>query len=337
MPQSQPRIAIAVGGTGGHIHPAQALAEEFEQTLFIGGGLTTNPYFDRDRFEFEEVRAGRPVKGAMQILQGIRQSRAILKRFAPDVVVGFGSFYSFPVLMAAKCPIVLHEANTLPGRVIRYFAKKADAVALHFPVTARYLKGKRVHVGMPMTPLSPTDRDAARSHFGLQPTQRTYLVFGGSQGARPINAAFAEAMGSMQGQVIHLAGDPTSADSLRSLYRELGVRAYVAAYERRMDLAWGAADLAIMRAGAGSMAEMRAHRVPAIIVPWPGAADRHQEANADYAEAMGGALHLPQSQLSAAGLRSAIEGLDLRAMSRRLERLPTPKKSLAELIREVAP
>ncbi|MEI8365938.1 MAG: undecaprenyldiphospho-muramoylpentapeptide beta-N-acetylglucosaminyltransferase [Parachlamydiaceae bacterium] len=300
------KILIATGGTGGHIYPAIALAQQLikdcpdNRILFVGGGLSDNRYFDSNAFDSSTVSCGAftrkspisLVTACVNIGQGIWQSRTIIREFKPDVAVGFGSFYSFPPLIAAKLhsiPIVLHEANSIPGKVNRLLAPWAAAVGVHFPTTTDLLKGNCVEVGMPLRhgfQRGATSQAEAISHFGLSPDFPTLLIFGGSQGAQAINSRVFGALKLLSDrvpiQVIHIAGDAPSAESLQKIYKEAGIIASVKPYETRMDLAWQAADLAVCRAGAGTIAEQFEFEVPAILVPYPRAADNHQEYNADF-------------------------------------------------------
>lgn len=300
------KIMIATGGTGGHIYPAIALAQQLMQdssdheVLFVGGGLSGNRYFDPSVFNSSTVPCGAftrksPMalaKSCLNISHGIWQSRAIIRKFNPDVVVGFGSYYSFPPLIAAKLqsiPIVLHEANSIPGKVNRLLAPWAAAVGVHFPKTIDLLKGNCVEVGMPLRSgfqRGGTDPTLAASYFGLRPDRSTLLIFGGSQGAQAINSRVHGALKLLTDrvpvQVIHIAGDDQSAESLQKIYAQSGIHACVKSFETRMDLAWQAADLVICRAGAGTIAEQFEFEVPGILVPFPRAADNHQEFNADF-------------------------------------------------------
>ena len=150
------KVVITAGGTGGHLYPAQALAQQLKklspsrEVLFVAGGLLTSRFFNRDQFNFEEVACSpllsrnplKVLKGLKNLVRGTSQTVAILKRFKPDVVVGFGSFYTAPILLAAKwlkIPIILHEANSVPGKANQWLASFADTVAVHFPFNDRLL------------------------------------------------------------------------------------------------------------------------------------------------------------------------------------------------------
>ena len=160
-------ILITVGGTGGHVFPAMALAKQLVENnpsyniFIVGGGLKSNPYFNRNEFPFQEILCGsisllKPIaslKSLGRILKGIRHSRRLIQDFAPDIVIGFGSYHTLPTLIAAKMesiPIILHEANRIPGKVNRYLSRYAAATAVHFPDTNLRLKGKAVTAAIPL-------------------------------------------------------------------------------------------------------------------------------------------------------------------------------------------
>lgn len=309
------KILFAVGGTGGHLFPAQALARDLKEKhskleiLFGGGRLGSNLFFHRMQFPFREISSGsplrgNPVKAAFQIGRGILESLNLVNEFSPHLIIGFGSFYSFPLLVVArlkKIPYILVESNVLPGRVNRLFSSKAIFSAIQYEETGLALTGNTMPAKMPCWSqevqgvfLAPAD---ARKHYQLHPEYFTLLVFGGSQGAETINRAVAELKLDIPFQVLHLCGRNQDAEALSKRYQERGITACVKSFEEKMCIAWRAADLAICRAGAGSMAEMEAFQVPAILIPWPGASDMHQHKNAKIMEEIGGGRLLEESQI----------------------------------------
>lgn len=326
------KIIISVGGTGGHIFPALSLAKELQRVapdakiLFVGGNLETNAYFDKNAFFYRSVDCA-PLRGnlvkylkdAGSILRGWWQSRAIIKEFKPDLIVGFGSYYTLPTLLAAKMckvPIVLHEANSVPGKVNRLLARHAVVTGLHFPGAATLLEGKTVEVGMPLREgfrLGTVTRVQARDYFFLDHDKITLLVFGGSQGAQAINKLVSEALtGHYKGpleklQVLHLTGDKTQTATLEKAYQGLGIKACVKDFEKRMDYAWQSADLMISRSGAGTIAEEMEFEVPGILIPYPQASDFHQDKNADFmVNTVGGAVRFLEKDLTPAVLADRI-------------------------------
>ncbi len=317
------KIIMAVGGTGGHLFPAQALARQLRdnnipvQVLFMGAGLNSSRYFSSREFPSIEIESAtlfrRQISSLFpsfkRLLKGTWQSMRQLKKEKPALVIGFGSFHSFPVLMAAtfcKVPFVLFESNVIPGKVNRLFSRWAQWTAVQFEEAQDKLKGKAVVAEMPLWDkdrISASMREDAARYFNLREDVTTILVFGGSQGARSINRLFCEAMQAWEGrpqlQIIHLTGDVTSCHEALLCYRRLGIPAQVKVFEDRMPLAWRIADFAICRAGAATMAELLAHRVPSLLIPYPYASDNHQFYNAQImAQKIGGAMVIEEKNLS---------------------------------------
>lgn len=325
------KILFAVGGTGGHLFPAQALARELEgecEVLFGGGKLTTNPFFEKEQFSHKEVRGsspfrGNPLKAAYELSRGVGESLKILSEFSPDLLIGFGSFYSFPLLAAArikKTPYLLVESNVLPGKVNRLFSSKALLSAIQFEEAAPHLKGKPILAKMPLWSRGEGEKSKqeARAHFGLDPDLFTLLVLGGSQGAESINKAVASLELAFPYQVIHLCGKE---GTLKEQYEEKGIRAAVKPFEKEIHLAYQAADLTICRAGAGTLTELLAFEVPAILIPWPGASEDHQLKNARSFAKWGGAHLLQEGDIG--NLKREIEDLlgNLNEMKGKLEEI----------------
>ena len=309
------KIIIATGGTGGHVFPAEALASELiEQSYdvtFVGGRLSTNRYFHRNQFKFIEVPVSsffklNIVRSFWKIWRGFRESLQILTQLQPELVIGFGSFYTFPVLLAAKLkkiPIILFEPNAIPGKVNRLFSKWAALSAVQFAEAGKWLRGTTIEVKMPRNKRTLIDVSAAREYFYLKPDLFTFLVFGGSQGAKSINRLFSEAVCLIKDkatfQVLHVTGQTEPAEQLRKLYEQAGIPACVKAFEERMDIAWSAASAVVCRSGAGTVAEQMAYAVPGILVPFPQAADDHQTKNAQFIEEkVKGGITCPESDLT---------------------------------------
>lgn len=323
------KILIAAAGTGGHLFPAQAFAEELKDSeiLFVGGGLSSNRCFQKELFPFQEISTSplrkkglALIKSLWAIVKGVKQSFKILREFQPSVVVGFGSFHSFPMLLAALCkrvPIVLFESNSEPGIVNRLFSRWAVASATQFALASKKLSGKVVEVRMPLWKKegSASSIEEARAYFSLDPHKKTLLVFGGSQGAASINNFFCEsaaelAIAGKEFQVIHIAGNEKSAESARRMYARLGIPACVKEFENRMSLAWRAASLVVCRSGAATLSEQIAFEVPGILIPYPYATEGHQRKNAQFMEKqVGGAMTLLETDLDAQKLKKMIEEL----------------------------
>jgi len=306
-------LFIATGGSGGHIYPAIAVAEELSEDfdlLFIGGGLDKNPFFPRNHFNYVSLNAENfqkrtPFRFGKRFLASFLSSLRYIKHYRPVAIVGFGTVFSLPVMLAAKCtrcPIILHEANSRPGKVVRLISPYVHRVAIHFPDAEKHIKGNCLPCSMPLRKQltdGRSSKEKALAFFGLEEGRTTLLVLGGSQGALFINRLMrktAEHLFGGQWQVIHLAGKDKGIDQLKENYGQLGIPYYVREYEERMDLAWSAADLAVTRAGASSIAEQIEYSVPGVLIPYP-FAEKHQEFNADYfVSAVGGGVKLIQSE-----------------------------------------
>jgi UDP-N-acetylglucosamine--N-acetylmuramyl-(pentapeptide) pyrophosphoryl-undecaprenol N-acetylglucosamine transferase len=310
------KVLISAGGSGGHLLPAQQLGEkllvsnECSKILFAAKKLNEAPSFQREKFPFCEIDSGsmsgkKMVFSLWAIMKGFFQSLRLINSFGPDVVVGFGSYHTFPVLLAAKVlgkPIVLFGADTTLGKVNRFFARGAKAIAMQFPQ-----KGYKNVVQVPFLPwksFSKQDSNSARKELCLNPNYFTLLVFGGSQGASFINSALFKVVEILQNrgakfQVIHLTGSDQAQGELQYFYESRNIPAYVRKFEKNMALLYSAADLVISRSGASTIAELLNFEIPAILIPFPYASEGHQQKNADFfAKEVGGAIHLPELRIN---------------------------------------
>lgn len=353
-----PKIIFAAGGTGGHLFPAQKLANELGaqniEVLFAGSGLKENRYFKQTVYAYEEICSSTPFKGNIfracaRVLKGIFLSFKLLKRHKPAAVIGFGSFHSFPVLCAAvwkKIPILLFEPNAVPGKVNRFFSRWAQVTLIQFSEAQKLLKGESVQVKMPTVGAQKVGKQLARDYFYLQPDRFTFLIFGGSQGARAINHLFSAAIEQLSldkssFQVIHITGKQESAAQLRQVYEKAGILSCVKTFEERMELAWSAADLVICRAGAATVAELIAFEIPGILIPYPFATDDHQTRNGLFVEQeVKGALLFQERDLSVEKLKTILQEM---ISSSKLEEMrlalscfkrEEQKPSLADVVRQ---
>jgi UDP-N-acetylglucosamine--N-acetylmuramyl-(pentapeptide) pyrophosphoryl-undecaprenol N-acetylglucosamine transferase len=350
------RIVFAAGGTGGHIVPAIAVAEELRarvsglEALFIGarygleGTLVPAAGYEIRYISARGVRgrgAAARIRGAMSIAAGFFHSLGILSRFRPDVVFGSGGYASAAVVLAAsflRMKIVLQEQNSIPGLTNRILARGARRIYLGF-ATAKAFFGN--HRGLLVTG-NPLRRDVvapprgdARAEFGLAPGSPVLLVFGGSQGARTLNEA---AVGyllehpGVQGII------QTGEQDYERVMERLGsgaTRCFVKPYIGAMHRAYAAADVALARAGALSVSELAAVALPSVLVPYPHAADDHQRSNASFLAEAGGAIIVEDAKLNAGTLAAVIDPLladrsRLSAMRRSLETIA--RKDAAKLI-----
>lgn len=297
------KILIAAGGTGGHIYPAIGTADkliDLDPTIcirFAAAGLENNPFFNQKKFAWESISSATPnlnrsiFKNCGLIAKGIWQSCKLLSSYQPDLVVGFGSYHSFPILAAStllRYPIALHEQNSKPGKVNRLFSKYAKLTGVFFPSASQYLKNETIVLPMPLREgLSCLNlsQDEALKYYELESGNLTLLVFGGSQGAHFINKNIPPLLKEIAEsaiQVLHFTGNEHEAEKTKQIYSKASIKAVVKVKEDRMDFAWKAADLAIVRAGAVTIAEQIEFEVPAVFIPFPHAADGHQESNADF-------------------------------------------------------
>lgn len=259
--------------------------------------------------------------------ESLARCRAIYRTFQPHAVLGMGGFTSTAPVMAGRMRGIstfVHESNAIPGKANRFTARMVRAVLLGFKECAQFFPKVRTEVtGTPIrTELRPIDPRTARQALGLRDDLKTLLVMGGSQGASGINQVIIKALPALQEkqlQVIHLTGardERLVADN----YRRENVPAFVAAFHHRMEQVYSAADFAIARSGAASLAELATFLLPAILIPYPYAAEDHQTRNAEIFAGAGAAVILKESEMSGDSLaRRITELLDnpqlLRGMS----------------------
>jgi len=311
------------GGTGGHIFPALAVADELQQrgwrVVWLGshGGMEAKIVpehgYPVEWIRFGGLRGKGVVRMALlplNLLIAFWQSAAAIFRVRPDVVLGMGGYISFPGgMMAAlfRRPLVVHEQNAVAGLANRVLASVADRILSGFPgalaratCTGNPVRKAICEIERPQTRF--VDRDGALR----------LLVVGGSLGAKPLNDTVPAALATMPAQarprVVHQSGRQ-HLESLRSAYRENGVEAEVVAFIDDMAAAYARADLVVCRAGAITIAELAAAGVASILVPLPHAVDDHQTANARYLAEQDAAVLLPQRELSARRLAEAIGGM----------------------------
>ncbi len=363
------RCALTGGGTGGHLFPALAIGRALRARwpqggiLFLGsaGGpereAVASEGWDFAALTVRGVKGRGPVRaaaGLALVVRGAWQARRALRQFRPDVAVGTGAYVSAPVLLAARMlgvPVVLHEQNAYPGLANRLLARwtRPAAVALGMPAAASFFGRMRVEVtGNPVRQeVLGRDRAAARAALGIAPESIVSLIFGGSQGAHRINLSALEALPLLAAErerlhLIHATGE-RDADTVREGYGTLGFRATVATFISDMGAAYAAADFAICRAGASTLAELAAVGLPALLVPYPFAANDHQRKNAEAVVRAGAASLVLDRDLTgeamAAFIRQAVRAPEaLREMGRRARTLAAPDAAdrVASLVREVA-
>lgn len=362
------RVLMAAGGTGGHVLPAVTVARWLKQqdpdcscAAVSGRRGVAAQWWDAALGELTMVSV-EPWPRRLQMVDPRywwRQARGtirlarLLRRYRPQVVVGFGGCVSGPAVLLAKLsrtPTVIHEQNVFPGRATRMLVPWADRVTVSFEETRRYLPARaRVTVtGNPVrADVEGRSRAAALAALGLSPDLPVLLVMGGSQGSQALNAATVDALALLAPrerrrlQLFHLTGAPDHA-AVAARYRALGVAGHAVAALPAMGPVYAAATMALVRAGATTIAELVATATPSVLVPYP-YAGAHQLANAHWLSRQGGALIMDQHVLTPARLVEVVlpllqDAARLEGMRAHLRRLATPgaAKRVAAAVLEVA-
>ena len=315
------RIVFAGGGTGGHLYPALAIAQGLRKPLapancqidFIGTrrGLE---YRMRDTLEYPlHLIPGRGVRRALDwrnalvpfaALGALWSSWRLLRSLRPHLVVGTGGYVSGPVALVAKLRgtlTVIQEQNSSPGVTTRLLAPWMDRVYLGFAESREKLS-RRARVCVTGNPvreeIGRATQASARAHFGLDPAKTTILILGGSLGAISVNRAVLRHLDTLSEsvQLLWQTGE-RDYDTTRAIVGERR-NCHIVPFIPRMELAWAAADVAVCRAGALTIAELLVTRTPAVLIPYPHATDDHQTANALSIERMGAGIHLADHDLA---------------------------------------
>jgi UDP-N-acetylglucosamine--N-acetylmuramyl-(pentapeptide) pyrophosphoryl-undecaprenol N-acetylglucosamine transferase len=336
------RIVIAGGGTGGHVIPALAIAQQLKkqfaaEVLFIGTarGIETR-LVPQAGFPLELIKVGAlknvslltRARTMFDLPRALWASGRMLSDFDPDVVIGVGGYASGPAMLAAirrRIPTLAFEPNVIPGFANRLIARWVSAAAVHFEETCEYFPNCRV-TGVPVR----------QAFFEIQSPpllarRPSLLVFGGSQGARAINQAMIESLGGLKQRIpgihiIHQTGQ-RDYDNVLSAYQRSGISGEVHKFIDDMPGSFARADLLVCRSGASTVGEITAAGKAAIFVPFPRAADDHQNVNARALERAGAAVVVEESNLGAAYLVDTISAL--LSDPSRLQSMSAAAKSLA--------
>jgi UDP-N-acetylglucosamine--N-acetylmuramyl-(pentapeptide) pyrophosphoryl-undecaprenol N-acetylglucosamine transferase len=346
-------ILIMAGGTGGHIFPGLAVADEMRaagwDVIWMGGrgGMEERLVPPRGyKTAWIRARAARG-KGLLQkvllpanLLLSFWESARHLRRVRPDVVLGLGGYVAFPGGMMASLldrPLALHEQNAIAGLANRVLAGVSDKVMVAFPGALKNGEWTGNPVRAEIAAIAPPD-DRFRDRAG----RLRILVVGGSLGAQALNEAMPKAIALLQDKpaVVHQSGDK-HLQALTKHYDEAGVRGELVAFIDDMARRYAEADLVICRAGAVTIAELSAGGMASILVPFPFAVDDHQTANARFLADAGAALLVPQKELTAQKLAALIASLDrprLLDMARKARSLGKPEAArvVAQRCMEIA-
>ncbi len=345
-------LVMAGGGTGGHLFPALALAEEFKRKvprikiIFMGGrgGLEERIVpkygYELKVLDVEGIKRRSVLKRARALAKAAKstvEAIAWLRSIRPDGVIGSGSYSSAPVVMAARLlgiKTAILEQNALPGLTNRVLGKTVNRVYIAFEEARGFFPGGRTVLSG-----NPVRKDIIRNAEVRERDRFSILVFGGSQGATAINAAFLDAIeyltevwGALR--IVHQTGDD-GFDNVAAAYRRKNLKVEIHRFIDDMSAAYNSADLVVCRAGATSIAEITALGIPSILIPYPFASDDHQTVNARCLADAGAALVIRQDKLTGSALADAIKRLyrnpqELKTMRERSLKLGKP--GAAEMI-----
>jgi UDP-N-acetylglucosamine--N-acetylmuramyl-(pentapeptide) pyrophosphoryl-undecaprenol N-acetylglucosamine transferase len=359
------RAILAGGGTGGHVIPALAIANELKKNygaecLFIGTARgIENRLVPAAGYPLQLVRVGAlknvslmtRLKTAFDLPRAVWDAGRMLNDFAPDVVIGVGGYASGPAMLAAvvkHIPTLAFEPNVVPGFANRVVAKFVSAAAVHFDETAKYFR----HATVTGVPVRQAFFEIAPKHSGPP----TVLIFGGSQGAHAINEAIIRCLPVLQREapgihLIHQTGERDYNDALAAYERLCaaapsalpGFTFDIFKFIEDMPSAFAQADLVVCRSGASTVAEIAAAGKPAVFVPFPRAADDHQRINAEALARHGAAVVVEESKLEGVWLAETIAALledstRLRTMSHAARELahPNAARDIAAMAAKVA-
>lgn len=339
------KVVVACGGTGGHAFPGLAVAEELRKrghdvTVWSSGrDIESSVMKSWSGAVFSTGAKQLRARNALSILASIIRCRKAMKNNRPDVLLAMGSYSSLPPVLAAKSrgvPVVLHEANTVPGKAVDFLSRFAVRVAISFDVTAKFFaKVETVTTGLPVR-----EEISKGERFDFIPADAfTVFVTGGSQGAHAVNVLMSEALSMLKREmdrrqdkrllyVIHQTGAKDES-IVKASYSEAGIPARVKAFETDMADAFASADVVVARAGASTCFELAACGKPALLIPLPSALRDHQHFNAEAFVEKGAADEGMQDRLKPLQVcRYLMQKMDhpeqLVAMKSRMESLATP-------------
>lgn len=324
------KVIVVTGASGGHIFPALSFIDTLKSEhkdsdillVLPKKSIKTKVVPDICALKFISVANIRfsfglkNLSAIFNLIKGSLESFILLLEFKPDIVAGFGSLNSVPLLLLAwllRIKTLIHEQNVIPGRANSFLSRFSDKVAISFAQTEDYLAVSRdrlVLTGNPIRKeLKEINRQEALNFFGFEENLFTILVMGGSQGSQKINESFMNAISLLADkfklQVIHLAGSK-DIETLNKGYKALKINSRLLTFLDKMQYAYSITDLAITRAGATTIQELIAFRIPAIIIPYPFAYE-HQRANAAVLEKEGCCIVIDDAKLGPGILKQEIE------------------------------
>jgi UDP-N-acetylglucosamine--N-acetylmuramyl-(pentapeptide) pyrophosphoryl-undecaprenol N-acetylglucosamine transferase len=327
------RVIIAGGGTGGHLFPGLAVAEELKnrdastEVIFVGTefGIEAR-VVPREGYPIRFLRAEgfvgksafRKMRAMVKGLLSIVDSYRIIKSVKPDIVIGVGGYASGAIVLVAfllSVPTMIHEQNSIPGLTNKMLGRFVHTVCITYQESISFFSTSKTFLtGNPVRmQILRGDTESAYKLFSLEKGLFTIFAFGGSSGARSINMAMVDALdylGDLKDKIqfLHQTGQKNF-EGIRDIYRGKGFRGTIAPFIYQMGEAYAVSDIVISRAGATTLAELTSLGKPAILIPYPFAAGRHQELNARKLFEMGAARMIPDHELKGESLAGIIREL----------------------------
>lgn len=355
------RILLAAGGTGGHMFPAQALAETLAaegweialmtdvRGLTHAGKIPADPKIEIEAATISPRRPLKAISGLLKLYRGVRSARKFIKEWQPDIAVGFGGYPAFPAMRAAQSlnvPTILHEQNAVVGRVNRVFAAKANHVVSGFDVLHRLPNGANwTSTG---NPLRANIMKVSSRKYTVPKKTIYLLIVGGSLGARLLSETVPAAIALLPAELRSRLSvvQQTREESLslaRGIYEKAGVQAECAPFFTDIEKHLAKAHFVITRAGASSISEIMALGLPSLLVPLAIAMDDHQTINAESLKNLGAADILPESRFTTDSLKSILmerlndsNWLNNAAQAARTAAKPDSTRRLADLVIKTA-
>ena len=318
-------ILIAAGGTGGHITPGVAIAnrlkEDGNKILFVGtkNGMEVD-LIPKAGYDIQFIHAKGLKKGSIlkninsftELLKGINDVKKIIKEEKIDLVIGTGGYVTAPAMIAAlkcKIPTLIHESNALPGKTTNWLSSKVDRVAVGFKETLEKLPKAKcgVYTGNPTKITDNISKEKAKEKIGM--AKPIVLVFGGSQGAKKLNETMIELINenNIENYQIIYATGPKHYDDIISKIKVENENVKIEKYIYNMEEVMSASDLAVCRSGALTVTELGVIGLPAILIPFPHAAENHQYYNAKTIEDSNAGIIIEENNLTTELLKNKIE------------------------------
>lgn len=319
-------VLVAAGGTGGHITPglsiANKLREKGNNIIFVGtkNGMEVD-LVPKAGFELRYIHAKgltsgiqAKIQAGIELIKGITEVKQIIKSEKIDLVIGTGGYVTAPAMIAAlklKIPTLIHESNALPGKTTKWLSSKVDVVAVGFKETIEKLPGAKyvVFTGNPTKLQDDFSKEKCKEKLGT--TKPIVLVFGGSQGAKKLNEVMIELINNLHTEdynIIYATG-PKNYDDIISKIQNESPNVKIEKYIYNMEEVMNASDLAVCRSGALTVTELGIVGLPAILIPFPYAAENHQYYNAKTISDSGAGIIIEEKDLTAELLKEKIDTL----------------------------